>query len=174
MANINLSTSQASAVAGKRHLSGTGNLIGGAILAIILIIIAALYFWKGSLDGKVAAAEADYNAKYAKLTEGRNKDVIDFQSRIFSLNVLARKNNAITDALQNVEKYIVSGAYLASYEFNKDAKTIKLNCRAENYDVVAKQVASFKSFENFTSVDLSGAKTNDKGGVDFTIELAIK
>jgi hypothetical protein len=87
---------------------------------------------------------------------------------------LATQRNAVTDAMRNVEKYLVAGAYVSSYDFDKSTKMIKLNCVAENHEVIAKQIASFKSLEYFSSVTLQNTKASDKGGFEFSIEIVNK
>jgi hypothetical protein len=174
MANINLATSQIVRDSQKRPLSSTGTLIGSALLVVAVISALGLSLWEKSLSGKVAETESDYKQRYVKLTEGRNKDVIDFQSRIFALNDLARQRNAVTDAMQNVEKKIVSGTYVSSYDFDKNTKTTRLNCVATDHSVIARQIASFKSSEYFSDVALKSTKVSEKGGFEFLIEIVNK
>ncbi|EKE10766.1 MAG: hypothetical protein ACD_15C00204G0018 [uncultured bacterium] len=174
MANINLSTRQAGSGMQKRHLSSSGNLIGGVLLIIAIISVVVLSFWEKKLKSNVAIAESSYEQKYANLTQGRNRDVIDFQSRIFALNNLARQRNSVTDNLQNIEKYLVPGVYVSSYKYDKNNKIIQLRCVGENHDIIAKQIASFKNVEYFSNVNLISTKVNVGGGFEFLIEIVNK
>lgn len=174
MANINLSTNQLSGSRKKPPITDIGTAVGLILLFIIVGVSIFLFVREESLSGKVSAAETAYSKKRAELTEGRNRDVIDLQTRIFKLRDVVSQRNSAVDSIQNIEKYLVAGVIVKDLSHNKEEKTIKLDCTAENHDVIAKQIASFKSFEFFSNVTLESTKVSPTGGIDFSVSIINK
>lgn len=129
--------------------------------------------WKNNLNGKIAVANAAFKEKSDELTAGRNKDVIDLQNRISLIKNLVKKNNVTLDVLNQVEKTLVSGVYLNSYTADKNAKTLGLECVADNYDAVARQILSFKSSSSFSDVAVKNTGLSSDGKINFSLDLKL-
>lgn len=174
MANINLSTNQLNGTRKKPPMANTGTTVA---LVFLLIIVGASVFLvvrEKSLMREIASTEKKYDEKRAELTEGRNMDVIDLQSRIFKLKDLVGQRNAALDSMQNVEKLLVSGVMVKNFNYNNAEKVIKLDFIAENHDIVARQIANLKSFEFFSDVNLESTKIAAAGGIDFVVTITSK
>lgn len=174
MANINLSTNQLNGTRKKPPMTNTGTLVGLVFLFIVASISVFLFVQEKSLANKMDLAEKSYDEKKAELTEGRNMDVIDLQSRIFSLKDLVGQRNSALDSIQNIEKFLVSGVVVNNFIYNSKEKMLKLECVAENHDIIAKQIASFKSFEFFSEVTLESTKVSATGGIEFAVNIKSK
>lgn len=174
MANINLSTDQLKQYDQKSFSAQTGLIIGVSILLIVVVLCAGLTLWRNNLNKKIAAAEDSYNIKRTALMSGRNLDVIDFQNRIMLAKDLVKQRNAAVDTLQNIEKNLVAGVYLTSYKVDKETKMIELECVADNFDSIAKQILGFKSSEYFPDVAIKDAGISNEGKNTFSINIKFK
>ncbi|MFA7209721.1 MAG: PilN domain-containing protein [Parcubacteria group bacterium] len=175
MVNINLSTNQAMLQDNKGTAAAKGGIV---VIEIILLVVAVisggLMLWANSLDNKVAAVEAAYADKEAGLmANARNKDIVDFQNRLSLSDGLVGQTNLTFDVLQEVEKNLVSGVYITAFEADKEAKTLKLECVADNYEAVARQVLSFKSSSYFSEVVVKSASVSNEGKTVFSMEIAL-
>jgi len=74
----------------------------------------------------------------------------------------------------NMEKTVVSGAYLTAFDYDKSAGTISIAGLADNYDVFAKQILNFKKSDYISEVNIGSSKIGDKGKIDFSLVLNVK
>ncbi len=175
MANINLSTGQMNRSTGESPNVNLGMVIAFIILLGMAGIATFLVIKEKSLTTDVATAETAYTTALADLTTGRNMDVIDLQSRIFKLKEVVNQRNSTTDSILNVEKFLVAGVVVKSFGYKDAEKTMELTCVAGDYDMVARQVASFKNSEYFPEVILKDAKVNaEGGGIEFSVTIVGK
>ena len=77
------------------------------------------------------------------------------------------------NVLEDIEKNIVSGVYLESYKSDVNTGGLKLECNADNYDSMARQVLNLKSLKRFSEVTVGDAKINEKGGIKFSISVSL-
>lgn len=175
MVNINLSTNQSAQQDGPGIASAkSGIVVIEIVLLAVALISGGLMLWVDNLNDKTAAAEAEYADKTAVLMENsRNKDIVDFQNRLSLTDGLVDQKNLAMDVLQEVERKLVSGAYLTAYEADKEAKTLKLECVADNYEAVARQILSFKSSEYFSEVSVKNTSMSNEGKSIFSIDIKL-
>lgn len=170
--NMNLSSNQAEEVIQRRTPSSIGLIIITAVFIATAMVTGGLILWKGNLKKQVDAADATYDEKYKKLiNEDRNKDVVSFQNRITMANELINEKNIVLDSLQLVEKDMVPGVYLKSYNSNKKGKSISLEGISESMDAIAKQIVSFKSSEMFSAADVTSIGLSPEGKIEFSMEI---
>ncbi|MDP1884592.1 MAG: PilN domain-containing protein [Candidatus Moranbacteria bacterium] len=175
MVNINLSTNQAAPQDNRGSASAKGGiLVVEIILLAIAVISGGLMLWVNNIDNKVAATEAAYDEKIAVLmANARNKDIVDFQNRLSLTDELVDRKNLTLDVLQEVERGLVSGVYITAYEADKEAKTLKLECVADNYEAVARQVLSFKSSSYFSEVAVKNTSVSNEGKNVFSMDIKL-
>ncbi|KKR19811.1 MAG: hypothetical protein UT50_C0029G0005 [Candidatus Moranbacteria bacterium GW2011_GWA2_39_41] len=173
MTNINLSTNN-TAEAGQEERRAKNGLV--AVIIIFLIIVGSyvgLLFWNNDLNKKIVIANAEYDAIHSQPISGMNIEVADLQSRIFLAKKLVKKENMTLNVLEDIEKNIVSGVYLESYKSDVNTGGLKLECNADNYDSMARQVLNLKSLKRFSEVTVGDAKINEKGGIKFSISVSL-
>lgn len=141
-------------------------LLGGAHLGIILL--------KNYTIAQTSIVNDQYKSEYDKLISESNKSVVDFQSRMAAAKKLVNQDNTALDALLQVEKSILPGVYISSYEYDDNKKILTLENFADDFNLVAKQILSFKQLDYFLQVapEKTGIDTNGK--VKFQIELKVK
>ncbi|MDP1620322.1 MAG: PilN domain-containing protein [Candidatus Moranbacteria bacterium] len=175
MVNINLSTNQSMPQDSQRTAAAkSGVAVVEMILLIVAVISGGLMLWVNNLDNKVVAVEASYADKEAGLMANvRNKDIVDFQNRLSLSDELVDQKNLTFDVLQEVERNLVSGVYITAFEADKEAKTLKLECVADNYEAVARQVLGFKSSNYFSEVVVKSANISNEGKAVFSMEIGL-
>ncbi|MFA4817972.1 MAG: PilN domain-containing protein [Parcubacteria group bacterium] len=168
MTNINLATSSLPQKQGPPYKKGIISI------AVILIILAGGYLWLTRENNKTAAAigEANnnYQAEYQKLTTS-NREIVDFQNRVLLVKDLLAEKNAALDSFPELEKNVLPGAYLTSYDFK--GNNLSLNITTDNFNVLARQVASFKNSGFFSAVSVGKSSLDDKNKVVSDIVLKI-
>jgi len=172
MANINLVTEPEKQ---KSKIAEGGLAIITLVFVLIMLLYAGLVFYNKTLTGKISNVKAQYESKYQEMVSGEStKTVLDFNNRItISKESLKQEKNMVEDLAQ-IEKSIISGVFLDSYEYDQKGNAITLNCMGDNYNKVAKQIVNFKSNEYFPNVT-SGETTLDKekGKISFKIILSL-
>ncbi len=170
MANINLVTDKE-----NTKVLGTGT---GALLVaffVVAMIYAGMVFYGNKLDADLIAVKDDYTNKFNIFSIGDSKRVLDFQNRLkISDKLLATERDNGKD-LANIEDVMIAGVYLNSYSYDAQTKSIKIDCYADSYDTVAKQILSFKGDDYFSFV-LAGETKIDatRKMINFPVVLTIK
>ena len=170
MVNINLVTD------GKdREGIGSGISSLAILLLLVLGVYAFLVFYGKSLDKKINNLKLEYSNKRGSLIEGDSKKILDFENRLFLSKKLLLEERDIKQDIEKIEGLIVSGAYLNSYSYDEATKAITLDCYGDNYEIIAKQILSFKSSDYFLSVLAGETKFDAKSNrISFPVVLTIK
>ena len=152
-----------------------GNIVLFIILFLVLAAYGGLLYWKSTLEKNIAQANNDHSADVAKFSSDKAKGVVDFQNRLTIAKNLLSDNSNNVNYLSALEKNIIPGVYVDSYNFDKTTNVIKLNCVADNYNIVAKQILSFKTSGQYVSV-FGGQTSLDatKNKINVSVTLNIK
>lgn len=173
MVNINLTTAENEGV--KKEFPYKKGL---TVIIIALVIVGAAYGGIIQYSKQVSKADADakstYLVEYDKLAAGSAKEVLDFEQRLELSKSLLSENDATMNSLTELEKTVVPGVYLASYEYNNQENSIKVQCVGENFRSVAQQLVSFKKSALFSSASVGETTLTEKGKVNFPVNLKIK
>jgi hypothetical protein len=174
MANINLSTSEVGYANRNDHSAKNGLISILAILVFIVTLYGGLIAWKNSLDSKIIVATNTYNANYKELMNGMNVEVTDLQNRIFISKKLIKQDKLLRNILESVEKNIVSGVFLTTYDSDRDAQKLKLVGFANSYNDLSRQILSFKSSKAFSNVSVGASDISESGKISFSIDIEFK
>jgi hypothetical protein len=173
MANINLA---AASFENNDHESSYNK--GLMVILAILVILAGAYIWiyfaAKSAVSKKNAAKVQYDAEYAKFIGGNNTNVMDFQNRITIAKDLLNQKNPGYDSLPAIEAAMVQGIYLKALDFDLSKNAIKVSGVADNFDMMAKQILSFKQSTFFSGVTTGTTNLDENGKVNFELNLIIK
>ncbi len=173
MVNINLTTGGSQGRGEIPYKSGI--LAVAAIFIVTLAVYGGIYLYKESLVKKVAATANEYAVERNNFTsKNENKEVMDFQNRLLIAGELLAEKNAGLAALAEMEKTVVPGAYLTSFEFNKEEKNLKIRGLADSFGIVSRQLLSFKKSGFFSRVAAGDNFLSEGGKVDFSMELKVK
>ncbi|MFZ2188315.1 MAG: hypothetical protein WAV73_02005 [Candidatus Moraniibacteriota bacterium] len=170
MANINLVTDRE-----NTKMLGTGTTVLLVIFFVVLLIYGGMIFYGNKLGTDLATAKEEYAAKFNMFTIGDSKKVLDFQNRLTISNELLAMERDNGRDLENIESVMIDGVYLESYTYDEAAKIIKIDCFADSYDTVAKQILSFKGDDYFSTVLAGETKLDAKRRmINFPVVLTIK
>jgi hypothetical protein len=170
MTDINLITHSE-----ENKMLGTGTSLLFAVLLFVAFIYVALFFYGNKLDSDMDQLKAEYSSKAKSFIAGDGKKALDFQNRLLiSDELLAGERNSNKD-IGKIEEAMIVGVYLGSYKYDDATKSITLDCFADNYETVAKQILSFKSYDYFSSVLAGETKFDVKNNkINFPVVLTIK
>lgn len=173
MVNINLASDTAERGITLPYKKGIAAVI--TIFAILVGLYVFLEFYKSNLDKKIKNANAEYASEYKKFTEGNNKNIMDFQNRIILAKDLVEKKNIALENITEIEKTITGGNHLTSFNYDQIGNLLSLNCVADNFSLVAKQLLSFKEKSSeFSDVSVGKASVNSDGKIEFSVDLINK
>ncbi len=170
MANINLITS-------KEESNSLGTGIGAlfALLLVVALIYVGLLFYGNKLVDDANKSAKEYESKLNNFIAGDAKRVLDFQNRLSISKVLLAQERDSGKDIGKVEDAMITGVNLGSYKYDDASKSITLDCYADNYETVAKQILSFKSYDYFSSVFAGETKFDTKSNkISFPVVLTIK
>ena len=170
MANINLVTDRE-----ESKMFGTGTIALLTIFFVTILVYGGMFYYGNKLGNDVNASKEEYTGKFSSFTAGDAKRVLDFQNRLaISTDLLTQERNVNQD-FEKIEALMLTGVYLDSYVYDDASKSIKLDCFADSYDSVAKQILSFKSESYFASVLAGETKFDLKSKrIGFPVVLTIK
>jgi len=170
MANINLITDRENA-----RMLGTGTVVLLVAFFIVILIYGGLIFYGNKLGTDLTTAKEEYAAKFNIFAVGGSGQVLDFQNRLTISNELLATERDNGKDLQNIESVMIDGVYLDSYVYDESAKSIKIDCFADSYETVAKQILSFKGDDHFSTVLAGETKLDPKRKmINFPVVLTIK
>lgn len=170
MTDINLITHSE-----ENKMFGTGTSSLFVVFFLAIIAYAALFFYGNKLDSDTEALKSEHENKINNFILGDGKKVLDFQNRLLiSSELLADERNSNRD-IGKIEEAMVAGVYLGSYKYDGATKSVTLDCFSDNYETVAKQILSFKSYDYFASVLAGETKVDTKNNkINFSVVLKVK
>jgi hypothetical protein len=170
MVNINLTTEKINVK--KPPLFKREVVILGGLLAVLVMAYGGLLFYEKSIMKKIEGKDAEYMQVYRELTEGNTKSIFDFQNRLSLASSLFSTGNPTLDNLKKMEEMIIPGIYISSFDYDIEQNKIKLNLAAQNYNLIAKQVLSFKKSGYFLEVGVSSSQI-DANIIRFPVSLTL-
>jgi hypothetical protein len=170
MANINLVTNKEE---GGTLGAGIGMLL--VFFVLIALVYGGLLFYGKQLDTNTKIIDDEFKSKSVSFIASDANKVVDFQSRLaISEELLARERSGNRD-IAKIEEAMIAGVFIGSYKYDDAIKTITLDCFADNYETIAKQILSFKSFDYFSNVLAGETKFDTKNNkINFPVVLTIK
>lgn len=148
-----------------------------ALLVIVLILFLAyggLYYYNDNLKKESLKASEERETKINTfLDSAETKNFFDFQNRLNIANELFVKKDKTQEILGELEKIIIPGIYINSYDYDSEKKTLKLELVCDGYNNVAKQVLSLKKSSYFSEITLSKSNINGNGEIEMPVELKL-
>lgn len=168
MTNINLATSDLPQKQGLPYKKGIVSIV--IILALLLGGYGWTSFEAGKIGREIKATNGNYLAEYQQLTSN-NKEIVDFQNRITLARGLLAEKNTAGNSLPELEKNILPKAHLTAYSLEKNK--LALTVIADNFDILARQIASFKKDNYFSAVSVGRSSLNEENKVVSEIILNV-
>jgi hypothetical protein len=174
MSSVNLTTIDENE---KKQIHISGGAMTGLIGVLILVVVlwAFLFSYKKFyLENNITKVKEEYNGYVQQLKDEDSISVIDFHRRLDSSKSLVNQGRDLGNILPQIESQIVPNVYLKSLSYEDASAKIIINCNADNFNTIAKQIYNFKKSTYFSSVT-AGSSTVDTqtNRIDFPIELKI-
>lgn len=171
MDNLNLATTQR-----RESIIGAGTLKLAAVLLLVILVYFGLIFYGKYLQKNIDGFATQFDSQRSNFITGEEaKKVMGFQNRLLVANSLIGEERNMNQDLNAVAATINDGTYVDLYKYDEASRTITLDCYANNYETIAKQIMGFKSSDYFSSVSSGETKLDLlKGTINFSIILAIK
>lgn len=174
MENINLASGIGGRSSDKKEIIGASLKWLLALVAIVILAYIAMIMYRGYLTRSIDSITAEYQEKRQNFVSQNAKEVLDFQNRLDFVKSSAKNQRDSVMDLREIEKLIIAGTYVASYEYDSKAGTIELGCVADNYDVMAKQILSFRGSSYFSIASAGESAIDTKTNkINFPIVLKI-
>lgn len=170
MVNINLTTEKITVKEPPLFKREVVILVG--LLAVLIIAYGGLLLYEKNMIKKIEGKNAEYVQTYRELTEGNTKNVFDFQNRLNSASGLFSTKNSTLDSLKKMEETVIPGIYVSSFAYDIEQNRISLTLVAQNYNLMAKQVLSFKKSGYFSEVGVSSSQS-EANSIRFPVSLTL-
>jgi hypothetical protein len=174
MSSVNLTTFEEGE---KKQINISGGALTGLVIALILVVIlwgALVMYKKYYLQKNIDETKLSYSGYYDQFKDKESIKVIDFHRRLEVSGSLISQGKSVSDILSQIEPQMVPNVILTSFSYDEATSKISLNCSADNFNTVAKQIYSFKKSGIFSSV-IAGSSAMDfqTNKVIFPVELKI-
>jgi uncharacterized protein (UPF0333 family) len=141
---------------------------------IMVVAYLWIFFSSKSTAAKTESANSQYGIEYKKFISGDNKDVMDFQNRLMVAKDLLNQKNSGYGSMPAIEAAMVQGVYLKSFDYEQSKNSVAVEGVADNFDIMAKQILSFKQSAFVAGVTTGTTSLDNNGKVNFTLNLSIK
>jgi len=174
MENINLVSGTGGRSGDKKEIIGASLKWLLALVAIVVLSYIAMVIYRGYLGRNIDKVTAEYQEKRKTFVSQNAKEVLDFQNRLdFARNSAKSQRDSVMD-FREIEKLIIAGTYVTSYDYDNESGTVKIGCMSDNYDIMAKQILSLRGSSYFAIVSAGESTLDTKTNkVGFPITLKI-
>jgi Tfp pilus assembly protein PilN len=174
MANINLyQVEQTEAQKNRAGIFDGGMLAAMGFALVVLLVFGGMKFYLNSLDQKMVSLNEEENAGRQALNEEDVNLVASFGQRIdeIKLGTEAFATNDPAKIFEEVQKTVLSGVVVSELSFKGNA--VDLNIVAENFEILSKQILSFKNADLFKTVEVASTNRNESGKVAAILSLGL-
>ena len=172
MVNINLSTIGEEDTK-KEESYNIGTILILSVVVILVLACGGVYIWKNDINKRIASAKEEYKENLEKLNGNEYSSIVDFQIRLDIAESSLEEKNLTDESFNQVEQNLIPGIRLEGYNFNNEERIIKIEGVTSDYEILAKQVLSFKKTDYFSGVSIGKTELNKNGEVEFPIILSI-
>ncbi len=173
MSNVNLATEKIPQNKAKKI--GKGLIISIVSLVLVICLYVVLLFMNKKVSAQIVAVQSQFKSEYNKFLASNANEVFDFKKRSNLAKKLISADRSQRSIFNQLEKDLLPQVYLNSYSYNKNKNNLSLNCSGDNFNVVAKQVLSFKKSNYFQKVSLRKSELSiENNRVEFIINLKLK
>ncbi len=147
-------------------------IIGAAILAIVVVLAGGLYFYKNSLENKLASLDAEIAALEQSRNRQSEQNILVFNKQLSTLSDRLNKHTYWTTAFSKIEGLTQSQVQFGNLTATAADNRIEFKAMAANYTTIARQIAAFLSDESITNINLSKVNTLTNGRLEFTMQIS--
>ena len=154
-------------------IPGENRLIytGITVLVLMFVLVGGLYFYKSTLEDK----KAGLDAQIINLEKDRNKNVeqnlLTLSKQLSLISTLLDSHIVWSKAFSKVENLLQPQVQFLSFSAAVSDNRFEFKALANNYTVVARQIAAFVSDDSIKDISLTNVHVLTTGKLEFSIKL---
>ncbi len=155
------------------NIPGENRLIyaGTTVLVLILVLVIGLYFYRDALRTKRDVLDSSI----VNLEKGRDKKVeanlLTLSKQLSLISTLLDSHVIWSRALGKVENLLQPQVQFLSFSAAVSDNRFEFKALANNYTVVARQIAAFVSDDSIKDITLTNVHILTSGKLEFSIKL---
>jgi len=155
------------------NIPGENRFIYAGIIILVLMLapIGGLYVYRGTLESK----KTELDQKIINLEKDRDKKVetnlLTLNRQLSLISTLLDSHVIWSKALSRVEKLLQPQVQFLSFSAAVSDNKFEFKALADNYTVVAKQIAAFVSDDSIKDVALNNVHVLTTGKLEFSVKL---
>ncbi len=144
---------------------------GITVLILMFILVGGLYFYKSTLEQRVA----DLDAKIVSIEGERDKNsetnLLILDKQLSLISTLLDSHVVWSKALGKIEGLLQPQVQFLSFSAAVAEDKFEFKALATNYTVVARQIAAFVSDDSIKDISLTNVHVLTNGKLEFSIKL---
>ncbi len=169
LANLNFSKS----AGGKFDFLKFGAIAGFVLLILSLAVWGGLKFYQSSINNKIEDLKKQQSGIFTPQDKEMAEKIANLEKRAELAQQFLKSHVYTSEILNSIAALTLPKVKWDSYELSVKDKTVKLNCKAADYSVLAKQLFVFNEAGNvgFSKINASGIALDKDGTVGFAISF---
>ncbi len=148
----------------------TGTIISIALISLSLLGWGGTRYYIGTLDTKIADAEAALGVDMPKLSGERVDAIADFESRLVFFGANKSGLYEPVETLKKVEAAMVPGVVLTAYKYDHAEGLTTIEGQTDDFRKLEEQILGFKAQRVFSNVHTQNIGRNNLGQITFTLK----
>lgn len=144
---------------------------GGVVFVIIIILASGLYFYKNSLQNKLASKDTEVAGIEQKRDKEAEQNIITFNKQASVLSKLLNEHVYWTTGFSKIEGLTQNQIQFQGITAVLADNKISLKAAGANYTTIARQIAAYLSDESIKDVHLSKVSTLTNGRLEFNMQI---
>ncbi len=144
---------------------------GTTILVLMLVVTGGLYFYRGTLED----TKSRLDAEIINLEKDRDKKIetslLTLSKQLSLISTLLDSHIIWSKALSKIENLLQPQVQFLSFSAAISDNRFEFKALANNYTVVARQIAAFVSDDSIKDVSLTDVHVLTTGKLEFSIKL---
>ena len=145
--------------------------IGTAVLVLTFVLIGVLYFYKSGLEN----TKTGLDAEIINLEKDRDKKVeanlLTLSKQLSLISTLLDSHVVWSKALSKIEGLLQPQVQFLSFSAAISDNRFEFKALANNYTVVARQIAAFVSDDSIKDISLTNVHVLTTGKLEFSLKL---
>lgn len=145
--------------------------IGTAVLVLTLIIIGGLYFYNNSLENKMVGLDTEIVNLENQRDKKIEQNLLTLAKQLSLISTLLNSHVVWSKALSKVENSLQPQVQFLSFAAAVSDNRFEFKALANNYTVVARQIAAFVSDDSIKDIELNDVHVLTNGKLEFSVKL---
>lgn len=145
--------------------------VGITVLVLMLVLVGGLYYYRSGLEDK----KTELDAKIVNLEKDRDKKVeqnlLTLNKQLSLISTLLDSHVLWSKAFSKVEGLLQPQVQFLSFSAAVSDNKFEFKALANNYTVVARQIAAFVSDDSIKDIALTNVHVLTTGKLEFSIKL---